>query len=225
LRADTDTVRDYAGELIVLAEEEGFEFWRAGGIILRGWADILGGAHDEGLRGIRNGVEAWQATGAQYMMTYFQSLIADALIDAGNARDAITLLEDAIQPITRSSERWFEAEVYRIRGEAFLALEAPEQVSAERSLRRALAIARQQGARLWELKAATSLGRLWIYQERASEVSELLSPVIAHFSEPFPTPDLAAAKRVLVAADSTAAHRVLGTAPEVIVRQRSGRSE
>ena len=194
LRGDIDTVRRHAEELITLAEQESFRFWRAGGTVLRGWVDIVEGDQNGGMRSVQAGVEEWQATGAEYMMTYFLSLIAVAKINAGEVQDALSLLENSIQRIERSGERWLEAEVHRIRGEAFLALDAPEQALAERSLQRALVIAREQGARLWELKAATSLGRLWTELERQTNVSDLLNPILSGFTEPFPSPDLAAAK-------------------------------
>ncbi|MGI9355600.1 MAG: adenylate/guanylate cyclase domain-containing protein [Rhizobiaceae bacterium] len=203
LCGDIDTVREHAEELTILAEQERFKFWRAGGSILSGWVEIVQGGPDGGMRRIQAGVEQWQATGAEFMMTYFLPLIAVAQINAGKVQCALSLLENSIQRIERSGERWFEAEVYRIRGEAFLALDLPEQASAEHSFQRALEIAHGQGARLWELKAATSLGRLWTDLGRQIDVPDLLNPILAGFSDPLPTPDRAAAKHVLAAATAT----------------------
>ncbi len=203
LRGDIDAVREYANELITLADQEGFKFWKAGGSILSSWVEIVEGEPDGGMRRVQAGVEEWQATGAEFMMPYFLPLIAVAQIDAGKVQCALSLLEDSIHRIEQSGERWFEAEVYRIRGEAFLALDLPEQPSAEHSFQRAMEIAHVQGARLWELKAATSLGRLWIDLGRQIDIPDLLNPILAGFSEPLPTPDQAAVNHVLATASAT----------------------
>jgi predicted ATPase len=107
----------------------------------------------------------------------------------------LTLLDDAMQIAERTGERWFEAELYRHKGQ--LLLRQGRTQAAEELYHRALAIARKQQAKLWELRAAVSLARLRRGQGRLTEARELLAPVYGWFTEGFDTPDLKDAKALL----------------------------
>ena len=98
---------------------------------------------------------------------------------------------------TRTGERWFEAELHRLKGEALLDARQPSFAYAEVEFQRALAIAREQGARFWELRAATSLARFWSYQKRNEDAHALLAPVYVWFTEGFETPDPTNARALL----------------------------
>ncbi len=98
-----------------------------------------------------------------------------------------------------TGERWLEAELHRLRGEALLARAPAEEAAAEAAFQRALAIARQQGARWWELRAVTSLARLWQCQGRAAEAYALLTPISDWFTEGADTPDVQGARALLAA--------------------------
>ena len=106
-------------------------------------------------------------------------------------------IDDAIDKVERSKEKWCEAEVHRIAGEIALKSPQPHAAKAETYFERALAVARQQQAKSWELRAATSLARLWRDQGKVSEARELLAPVYGWFTEGFDTRDLKEAKALL----------------------------
>jgi predicted ATPase len=107
----------------------------------------------------------------------------------------VTLLDDALQVVDRTGERWFAAELYRHKGQ--LLLRQGQSEAAEELYCRALSIAREQEAKLWELRAAMSLARLRHDQDRPTEARDLLAPVYGWFTEGFDTPDLKEAKALL----------------------------
>jgi predicted ATPase len=125
------------------------------------------------------------------------AIIAEAYSAAGRPEEGLLQLEEPLGRIERTREGWITAELYRLKGELLLALPEPDQTGAEASIRRALAVARAQRARMWELRAAMSLGRLWIGQGRRREALDLLAPVYGWFTEGFDTPDLREAKALL----------------------------
>jgi len=125
----------------------------------------------------------------------FIAFLAAAYQIAGEAAEALTLLEDALKVVERTGERWFAAELNRLKGELLLHWEHSE--AAEELYRKALSIAKQQEAKLWELRAATSLARLWCDQGKRAEARDLLAPVYDWFSAGFDTPALKEAKALL----------------------------
>jgi predicted ATPase len=135
---------------------------------------------------------------------YVLGLLADALGRAGRVTAGLDALADALDSAHRSGARWFEAELNRLRGELLLALPAPDRPKAEACFRRAMDIARAQSAKLWELRAATSLARLWSNQGRRTEVHELLAPIHGWFTEGFGSPDLQDAAALLHPAPESA---------------------
>ena len=118
---------------------------------------------------------------------------------AGDSAAALSLLQSALALAERTGERWFEAELHRLTGECLLAHQQDSGAAAEASFQRAIDAAREQQARLWELRAATSLARLWRDQNRRAEAQDLLAPIYGWFAEGFETPDLGDAKALLAA--------------------------
>ncbi len=121
--------------------------------------------------------------------------MAKAFEIAGEIGEAVTLLDDALQIVERTGERWLEADLNREKGQ--LVLRQGHPVAAEELYRKAQSIARKQGAKLWELRAVASLARLWRDQGRCAEARDLLAPVYDWFTEGFATPDLKEARALL----------------------------
>ena len=125
------------------------------------------------------------------------SLLAKSHADLGQLEDAWRNVDEAKAVIERTEERWFEADVHRIAGEIALKSPQPDAAKAEAHFERALAVARQQQAKSWELRAATSMARLWRDQGKPQQARELLAPVYGWFTEGFDTRDLKEAKALL----------------------------
>ena len=181
--------------LVAIATDQGFPFYRATGAIYRGWVKAKHADVTEGLSLLRAGSSAYCATGATVWMPLYIALLAAACEIAGQIEEAAARLDQALQLVERTGERWFAAELDRQRGQLLLRQGHPE--AAEKLYREALSIAREQEAKLWELRAAASLARLWRDQGRCAAARDLLAPVYGWFTEGFATPDLKAAKMLL----------------------------
>jgi predicted ATPase len=140
---------------------------------------------------------ARKATGARVATPLFLALLAEALALAGKIGEGLAALDDALAKAAASGVRAWDAEIHRLRGELTGRLPHPDPAKAEDSFRPALAIAREQGTRGYELRATTSLARLWGEQGRRSEARELLAPLYGSFTEGFDTADLKDAKALL----------------------------
>jgi predicted ATPase len=182
-------------DLVAVATDQGFPFYRATGAIFRGWVKAKNADVTEGLSLLRAGSSAYCATGATAWMPLYIALLAGAYEIAGQIEEGAARLDQALQVVERTGERWFGAELDRQRGRLLLRQGHPE--AAEELYRKALGIAREQEAKLWELRAAASLARLWRDQGRRSAARDLLAPVYDWFTEGFATPDLKAAKAVI----------------------------
>ena len=167
------------------------------GRILQGWADAQRGEATTGIARIRDGLAAAEATGARVYTPLFLTLLAEALALAGKIEEGLAALDDALAKAAVSGERGWDAEIHRLRGELTGRLPYPDPAKAEDSFRTALAIAREQGTRGYELRAATSLARLWAEQGRRAEARDLLAPLYGWFTEGFDTADLKDAKALL----------------------------
>jgi predicted ATPase len=184
-----------ADQLGVLATEQGFPHWRALGAIYRGWAEVYSGNTAEGISLLSSGSSAYRSTGAEAWVPYHIALLAGACEIVGQVEESLTLLDEALQIIERTGERWFAAELSRHKGR--LLLRQGHSGDAEELYRKALGIAREQEAKLWELRAAVSLARLRSDQDRRAEARGLLAPVYGWFTEGFATKDLKEAKALL----------------------------
>jgi predicted ATPase len=189
--------QDRAEALVELSTEQGFPHFLAAATVIRGWALTQSGEVETGFAQLRQGLPAWRATGAGLYEPYFLGLQAEAHGRSGSVEEGLDLLVKALDRVEETGERWFEAELHRMMGELMLRLSKADPTAAESRFGHAVATARQQGAKLWELRAATSLARLWREQGRRGEAHHLLSPLYNQFTEGFGTPDLQAARAIL----------------------------
>jgi predicted ATPase len=191
------TVNVQSDELVTLADEKGAALWKTLGMLMRGSVLALTGKASDGVPIITSGLTAYRSTGATQFMPTFLSYLASAHAELGQFDEAWRCTTEAKVAVEATEERWYEAEVHRIAGE--IALLSPERDSAkaEACFERALAVARQQQAKSWELRAATSMARLWRDQGKRNEARELLAPVYGWFTEGFDTLDLREAKALL----------------------------
>ena len=165
---------------------------------MRGWALAMQGQEEEGLAQIRQGIAAVRATGAALTIPYLCTLLADVSAHLGHTEEGLQVLAEAHTLMEQQHERWWEAEIYRLRGVLLLRQTGTSQAEAEAWLRRALDVARHQEAKSLELRAAISLSRLWQQQGKRNEARGLLAPIYGWFTEGFETPDLGEAKAFLV---------------------------
>jgi predicted ATPase len=133
------------------------------------------------------------------MIPYSLSLLAATAGQAGGTEAAEQMLTEALAIVNQTGERWAEAELYRLQGQWLLQQAVPDEQHSAICLQKALAIARSQQAKSWELRAATSLARLWQQQGKRQEAYDLLAPVYHWFTEGFATADLQDAKALLEA--------------------------
>ena len=155
------------------------------------------GRVEEGLAQLRQALAAWRAMGAGLAVSHWLVLLAEAYRQAGQAEEGLRLLDEALAHVDHTGERHYAAEVYWLKGELLLQQAVPDEAQAESSLRQALAVAHQQQAKSWELRAAVSLARLWQSQDKRQEAYDLLAPVYNWFTEGFDAPDVKEAKALL----------------------------
>ncbi len=197
LRRDVLAVHEQAEACVALSTEQGFPFWASTGTILRGWALAMQGQGEGGLAQVRQGIAAWRATGGAVLGPYFCTLLADVSARLGHPEDGLQTLAEAHTLMEQQEDRWWEAEVCRLRGVLLLQQPGTPQAEAETWLQRALDVARRQEAKSLELRAAMSLSRLWQQQSKCAEARELLAPVYTWFTEGFDTADLQEARALL----------------------------
>ena len=185
-------------ELAALADEKDATlFWKATEIAFRGALFAETGNASDAVRAITSGMTSLRSTGAALFEPLHLWHLAMAYAELGQLDDAWRCIDDAIEKVERSKEKWCEAEVHRIAGEVALKSLAPDTEKAEKYFDRALSVARQQQAKSWELRAAMSLARLWLSQGKVQQARELLAPVYGWFTEGFDTRDLKEAKALL----------------------------
>jgi predicted ATPase len=164
---------------------------------LQGEIFALTGKASDAVRAITSGMSSLRATGATLLVPRHLWHLAMAYAELDQPDDARRCIDDAIDKVERSKEKWCEAEVNRVAGEVALKSLAPDTEKAEKYFDRALAVARQQQAKSWELRAAMSMARLWRDQGKTQQARELLAPVYGWFTEGFDTLDLKEAKALL----------------------------
>ena len=198
-RWDVPAVHEQAEAAVALSIEQGFPFWAAAGTILRGWALAMQGQGEAGMAQVRQGIAAYRATGAPLLVPYYCTLLADVSAHLGHPEDGLQALAEAHTLVEQHEERWWEAEVCRLRGVLLLRQPGTSQAEAEAWLQRALDVARRQEAKSLELRAAMSLSRLWQQQGKRAEARALLAPIYGWFTEGFDTADLQEARALLEA--------------------------
>jgi predicted ATPase len=194
-RREGHATQERAKAAMSLAMEQGFPVWIAFGSMLRGWALAQRGQAREGLEQMHQSLQAFRATGAELGRPYFLALLADVYGTIGEPEAGLTLLMEALTLADTTGERVWEPELYRLKGA--LLLQQSSDNHAETCFHQAIAIAQNQQAKSWELRAATSLAHLWQQQGKRQEAHDLLAPVYGWFTEGFDTADLQDAKALL----------------------------
>ena len=182
---------------MTIATEQGFSQLFAMTMPLQGWALAACGRGAEGLTQLQHGLAASQAIGAVRDRPYHLALFAEVSAQAGQTTAGLEALAEALVMLPKSGARWWEAELYRLRGELLLQHAVAQPEEAEACFHQALDVARRQRARALELRAAMSLARLWQQQGKRTEARELLAPIYGWFTEGFDTADLQEAKALL----------------------------
>ncbi len=198
LRGEVDRVRVLADADVALATEQVMmPFFGANGLTLRGWALVRQGYGAEGLAQLRDGVEAYRATGAELERSHWLGLLAEAYGEVGQPEEGLHVINDALDEVQRNGVRYYEAELHRLRGELLVAAGSDGERHAETCFRQAIDVASRQQAKSLELRATTSLSRLLDKQGRRADASRPLADMFGWFTEGFDTADLKAAKEVL----------------------------
>jgi predicted ATPase len=186
-----------ADELVAFANEKGSVFWKSLGMLNQGCVLTLTGRSTDAIQLFTAAISERRSTGATLFLTAYQSYLAEAYAELGQFNDAWRCISEATRAISTTNERWYEAEVNRKAGEIGQMSREPDATKAEAYFERALAVARAQQAKSWELRAAMSLARLWRSQGKVQQARELLAPVYGWFTEGFDTRDLKEAKALL----------------------------
>jgi len=205
LYRDVQAVRDQAEAAITVATAQRFALVQALGPIMRGWAIAVQEHSTEGLVEIRQGLDMYRSTGAEFQRPHLLTLLAEASGLLGQPEGGLAALEEALTLMEKTGERYYEAELHRQRGELLLlrtarshpAQDSREQHEAEACFQHALDVARGQQAKSLELRAAMSLARLWQRQGKRVEAHALLEEIYGWFTEGFDTADLQEAKALL----------------------------
>jgi predicted ATPase len=195
VRSSAASLLQYADRTLSLATEHGLEFFRATALLWRGWCLAALRRAEEGVPLLSAGLAGRDELGHVIWRPLALSLLGDGCRMADKLPAALGHFAEARRLAETTGEQWFHAETLRLRGEALRAM--GDGVSAEDCYREAIAIARQQNAKLWELRAAISLVRLWRDQGKRSEALVLLAPVYDWFTEGIDTPVLQEAKALL----------------------------
>ena len=200
---EDELTQECADVAVALATEHGFPQWLGQATVLQGWALGKQEQQAEGIRQIHQGLAANQAAKIGMFHSYYLALLAEAYGKAGQVEEGLTTLADALGVMDKSGERFYEAEVYRLRGELTLAQsrvqsrESSVQKEAGECFWKAIEVARKQQAKSLELRAVMSLARLWQQQGKKTEAHQLLSKIYTWFTEGFDTKDLQEAKTLL----------------------------
>ncbi|MEE8291639.1 MAG: adenylate cyclase, partial [Candidatus Tectomicrobia bacterium] len=196
---DIPEAHELAEATITFSTEQGNTLYLALGTALRGWTLFQQGQQEEGLEQMQQGLAAMRTAGGGVARPIFLALLAEAYGKVEQADKGLPLLAEARTIMDKNGQRYVDAELHRIECELLLHHATPDVSQAESCFQQALAIARDQEAKSWELRAATSLARLWQQQGKRQDAYELLAPVYNWFTEGFDTADLQEAKALLAA--------------------------
>jgi predicted ATPase len=184
-------------EAAALAEERGAQYWKALAILVQGCILALSGDASEAVHSYGSTLPVLRAMGANLAVPHFLAHLALAHAHLGQFHDASEMIGEAIAAMEKSGEKWHAADIYRIAGEITLLSPDQETAMALVHFERALEKSRAQQAKSWELRAATSMARVWRDQSKRQQALELLSPIYKWFTEGFDTRDLKEAKALL----------------------------
>ena len=195
LLSDYEALDAASREAIELSREEKFSLWPPVVQVFRGWLAVTAGDPHGGLAQMKEGLSTFRRAGGGLLRTPMASLMARASFRSGDTTGALEIIKNALGEIATTQEHNFEPELHRARGEILASRRA--MAEAEQSFRMALAVARGQGARSLELRAAVSLAAFLREHGRGAEGTRLVQGVYGTFTEGFETPDLCAARSLL----------------------------
>jgi predicted ATPase len=215
LRREPEMAQERAEQSIQVASEHGLMLYQGLAAIARGWALAEQGRHEEGIEQIRQGLAGYQATGTELVRPQCLALLAEALSKAHRSPEGLHVIEEALDVTQRNGDRYYEAELHRLKGKLLLALPAGRAAQAaggkgifvetdsspagraENCFNQAIAVARQQNAKSLELRAAISMAHLYQSQDRQSDARSYLAPIYENLTEGFDTTDMREAKALL----------------------------
>jgi predicted ATPase len=184
-------------KVILLADEKGAALWKALGTMEKGCILALSGEASEAIRLIARGITEYRSTGSRVYLPFFWTHLSWAHTELGQFDDAWRCIGEAMTALERTKERWYEAEINRVKGEIALKSPRMDLSKAEAYFERALTVARAQQAKSWELRATMSMARLWHDQGMREQARDLLAPIYGWFTEGFELLDLREAKTFL----------------------------
>jgi predicted ATPase len=196
-RREAQPAQELAEVTVALATEQGLMQWRAAGTFLYGWALTIQGQGEVGLVQLRQGLATYRATGTVLDLPWYLGVLAEAYGSTGQAETGLATLAEALAAVDKTD--FYEAELYRLKGKLLLSQTVPDASQAQACFQQAFDVARRQGAKSLELRAAMSLARLWQQQGKRAAAYELLAPLYGWFTEGFDTADLHEAKALLEA--------------------------
>jgi predicted ATPase len=196
-RGERDAVQEQAATAMHLATTHGFAGMVEMGKIFGGWVLAHGGEKIHGIVQLQHGMRAYHATGGETFRPSYLALLAEACKEVGKIEDGLGAIDEALAVVHRTGGRYCEAQLYRLRGDLLLSLATPNPGLAEACFQQALATARGQQAKAWELQVAVSLSRLWQRQGKTAEARRVLAEIYYWFTEGFATKDLQEAKALL----------------------------
>jgi DNA-binding SARP family transcriptional activator len=196
LRADAHTFRVHAEAALAFSRDHNVAYYHAWANLLLQYARAWEQPNADNLAQVREAMHLFATNGTRLRMPYFRSLLTRVLHKAGRLDEALGILEEAFAESRQHDEHWWDAELYRLRGELIWS-QVADADAAEAAFRRSLEIAQSQQARSLELRAATSLAQLWQATGRSERARELLTPVYNWFTEGFDTADLQAARSLI----------------------------
>jgi predicted ATPase len=198
VRRDVEAALDWAQQTGTYAAEHGFPYWSSLSSIVQAWGIAERGDLEQGIAQFRRGLQNYLATGARLGLSWFLALLAQMLARNGQIDEAFETLTQAAAHEDATDERYYACEVHRLKGELLLlGGDATAHAQAEACFQEALATARRQHARSWELRAATSLARRWCEEGRSGEARAVLDGVCVTFTELGEDADLRDARRLL----------------------------
>ncbi|HKA56370.1 MAG TPA: hypothetical protein VKJ47_22190, partial [Candidatus Binatia bacterium] len=213
-RRERHLTQEKAEAAIALSNEQGFALWSAWASFLRDWALAEQGQREEGVAQMYQSLAAFRATGAEQGRPYCLALLAEMHGKMGQTEEGLTVLAEALALVDKTGERFYEPELYRLKGQLVLqsgvrgpASENPNpqhltpsaqaEAEAEACFLRAIEVARRQQAKSLELRATVSLARLWQKQDKREEARQMLAEIYGWFTEGFDTVDLQEARALL----------------------------
>ena len=195
---DFKTVNKYTEELVPFSSEAGFVYWWGHGIFYQGEIKTLEGQVDEGIVQMNKALKTLLATGTETCMTRLNARLAEACVKVGQVEEGLTAIDRGFGVLNRHDERYYEAELFRLKGELLLIHGKTSSASeVESCFQKALEVSRSLKAKSLELRAAMSLSRLKQKQGKKDEARKLLQEIYGWFTEGFDTGDLKEAKALL----------------------------